>query len=137
MNPTLDVGGIEGYDDPGNLFVRTTGGTPKYAGREGKPKTPLSSTVKLVESNEIRPTSRANILDAQQEILRSELYSEGKKRRQIEENERKVRQLKREGREVPRELEATIAVQKSKLVASPDRWGKSGSAAAAREGSGR
>ena len=50
--------------------------------------------------------------------MRSELYSEGKKRAQLEENERNVRQLKRSGREIPSELEATIASQKSKLMTS-------------------
>ena len=69
----VNSGGIDGYDNPGNLFVRTPSGTPKYAGKEGKPKTPLNSSVKLVASNEIRPTNRANILAAQQELLRSEL----------------------------------------------------------------
>ncbi len=74
VNPGgINSGGIDGYDNPGNLFVRTPSGTPKYAGKEGKPKTPLNSTVKLVASNEIRPTNRANVLDAQEELLRSEM----------------------------------------------------------------
>ena len=40
VNPALNLGGIDGYDDPGNLFVRSAHGTPKYAGRRGNLRPP-------------------------------------------------------------------------------------------------
>jgi ankyrin repeat protein len=114
IDPMSSVPGIDGYDDPGNLFVRTRSGTPKYAGKDGVQHAPLAPTVKLRESREVRPTSRQNILDAQQEVLRTEIYSADKQARN--KNEKIMREATQKQKQQARLSPEYVGAQENRVA---------------------